>query len=349
MKEFDYIIVGQGISGTLLSRCLIEAGKKLIVFDNNYKYAASRVAGGVINPVTGKRWVCSWMIDELMPYAETTYRELENELNCSLLKKLPMLCFFSTTELQNIFDKRIPNTPKYLQTYNEDTKWENYFNFQHGMGCVSPCMIVDAKRLLIAFRNRLIEQKILIEHPFNWADCKIETDKVVYKDLVADKIICCEGADAMYHNPYFSKLSWMKDKGECLWLSIPGLPEEYIYKGEIGIVPQGNGLFWVGASHNWNFKDLLPSEGFKQNTIIILDKWLKLPYTIIEHFAAQRPANASRKPFAGWHPEYPSLGIFNGMGGKGWSMPPYFANHFAQNILSGTSLIEDIDVSKMLS
>ena len=347
--EVDYIIVGQGISGTLLSRCLIRAGKQIVLFDNNYKYAASRVAGGVINPVTGKRWVSSWMIDELLPYAETTYREIENELKCSLLKKMPMLCFFSTKDMRNIFENRILKAPKYLQTYNEDSKWQHYFNLQEGMACVNPCLIVDAKRLLSTYRNLFIDQKILIEHQFYWKDCLFEANKVRYKDVVADKIICCEGADAMLNNPYFSKLPWMKDKGECLRVYIPGLPEEYIYKGEIGIVPQGDGIFWVGASHNWNFKDLLPSEGFKQDTIHILDKWLKLPYTILEHFAAQRPANASRKPFAGWHPEYPVLGIFNGMGGKGWSMPPYFANHFAQNILNGHSIIEDINISKILN
>ena len=33
-------------------------------------------AAGLINPVTGRRMVTTWMIDELMPFARNAYREI---------------------------------------------------------------------------------------------------------------------------------------------------------------------------------------------------------------------------------------------------------------------------------
>jgi len=55
--EFDYIILGQGICGTFLSWNLIKAGKKILVIDEPQKFSSTKVASGIINPVTGRRVV----------------------------------------------------------------------------------------------------------------------------------------------------------------------------------------------------------------------------------------------------------------------------------------------------
>jgi 2-polyprenyl-6-methoxyphenol hydroxylase-like FAD-dependent oxidoreductase len=65
----DFIIVGQGAAGTFLSWYLLKEGFDIIVIDQVDKKAASYTAAGMINPVTGRRIVKSWMIDEIMPFA----------------------------------------------------------------------------------------------------------------------------------------------------------------------------------------------------------------------------------------------------------------------------------------
>ena len=62
----DFIILGQGISGTFLSYYLQKAGKKIIVIDDAETFTASRIASGVINPVTGRRVVETWMINDII-------------------------------------------------------------------------------------------------------------------------------------------------------------------------------------------------------------------------------------------------------------------------------------------
>jgi len=64
----DYLIIGQGICGTWLSYYLLKKGKKVLVIDEYNNSSASNVASGLINPVTGRRVVTTWMADELLPF-----------------------------------------------------------------------------------------------------------------------------------------------------------------------------------------------------------------------------------------------------------------------------------------
>ena len=59
----DYIIVGQGICGTLMSYYLQKEGKNIMVVDEAKPNTASLVASGIINPITGRGMVKTWMIN----------------------------------------------------------------------------------------------------------------------------------------------------------------------------------------------------------------------------------------------------------------------------------------------
>ena len=78
--QFDYIIIGQGICGTWLSYYLQKEGRSVLVIDNALPGTASHIASGIINPVTGRRVVATWMIDELLPFVWEAYSEIGNFL-----------------------------------------------------------------------------------------------------------------------------------------------------------------------------------------------------------------------------------------------------------------------------
>ncbi len=75
MINTEFLIIGQGISGTFYHGTCIKNKRSFIVIDNNDPVVASRVAAGIINPVTGRRIVQTWMIDTLLPYAVDAYRQ----------------------------------------------------------------------------------------------------------------------------------------------------------------------------------------------------------------------------------------------------------------------------------
>ena len=70
--KVDYLIIGQGIAGTLLAYFLQKKGASILVIDDAYERAATQVAAGIINPITGRRYVKSWRVDELIPFAKAT-------------------------------------------------------------------------------------------------------------------------------------------------------------------------------------------------------------------------------------------------------------------------------------
>ena len=65
----DYLIIGQGLAGSLLAWELIQRDCKVVIIDNG-KENASQVAAGLINPITGMRFVKSADVDTLLPAAK---------------------------------------------------------------------------------------------------------------------------------------------------------------------------------------------------------------------------------------------------------------------------------------
>jgi glycine/D-amino acid oxidase-like deaminating enzyme len=344
MMEVDYLIIGQGLCGTLLSRDLLREGATVSLIDNHNPNAASMVAGGIINPVTGKRMVRSWMIEELLPFAQKTYDAFGAELGVSLVKECPILDIHATQEGRNLFMDHMSSDSDYLHE-TEQTQWSEYFRFNYGVNEIAPCLLVDMQLMIACWREKLQAANAITEDVFDSAEIIVAADHVIYKDIKAKRIIFCDGAGAAA-NPYFDMLPWTADKGEALIVSIPGLPRNNIYKQGISIVPWKDDLFWVGASHDWKYTDMQPSAAYRQSVESQLNYWLKVPYTIEDHLVARRPANMERKPFAGLHPLFPVVGIFNGMGGKGVSMAPYFARELAAHLVHGTPLTPAVDVRR---
>ncbi len=340
----DYLIIGQGLCGTFLSYYLLQAGAKVLVIDANTPHTASKVASGVINPVTGRRIVCTWRIEELLPFAADAYISIGKMLDVDLLTHTSVLDFPATLQMKEAFAQRLTEEPEYLHK-PAAFDWSAYFRFHFGVGEISPCLLIDNNTMLTKWRQYLTEKNSLRTEVFDWADCSIAEDVVSYKNITARKIICCEGI-AGSQNPYFKNLPYSLNKGEALIVQIPGLPAQHIYKQGLSVVPWRDDLFWVGSSYEWNFTDAEPTSAFKEKVIAHLQYWLKLPLTVVDHLASVRPANMERRPFVGLHTSVQSVGILNGMGTKGCSLAPFFAHQFAGYLLYGKPLYADADVQR---
>ena len=347
MRRADYIIVGQGLCGTLLSLQLLSAAAEVVVIDEPLPFSAGKVASGLINPVTGMRVVKSWMIDDLLPVAAETYAALEKELQVTLMSHHSILEFHPTAEARDTFSERVPQYPEHLRSEIDEAPWRELFHFHYGIGEVKTSLIVHVKLLQEKWREHLKVLGALIEEKLDWAECSIHPDKAVYKDIEARKIIFCDGSAGL-DNPYFSRLPFALNKGQVLLADIPGLPRQHIYRHGLKIAPWENDLFWVGSSFEWTYDNADPTTAFRTRTEQQLKNWLKLPFTITDHLASVRPATVGQKPFAGFHPLHPAIGIFNGMGAKGCSLAPYFARSLAQHILHGTALHPEADIARFI-
>ena len=101
MAENHVLIIGQGLAGTVLSYRLTQRNIRHKVIDNNHKSAATLAAAGIINPITGRRYVKSWMIDELLPAARRMYNSFENLLDVVLVSEHNILRSFESIAEEN--------------------------------------------------------------------------------------------------------------------------------------------------------------------------------------------------------------------------------------------------------
>ena len=370
----DVLIIGQGICGTFLSLELERAGLSCIVIDEERPFTASRAAAGLINPVTGRRIVKTWMIDELLPFAREAYREVGEKLGgtrgggaggADFIRRVSVVDFFPTPQMRVAFLKRHEEDPQYLQLPEDDHSWDACFRYELGYGLISPCWLVDMPGLLGAARKRMVGKGVLRAERFELGELVVEGDgtaeegsqpggSVRYKDIDAKWVIFCDGIES-FTNPYFSRLPFAPNKGEALIVEIPALAEaggDAIFKKGISLVPWKEGVYWVGSSYEWSFVDPGPTAAFRERMEAVLKEWLRLPFRTVEHFASVRPATLERRPFVGLHPAHPAVGILNGMGTKGCSLAPWFARQLVDRLSKGISIQADADIlrfTKVLS
>jgi len=342
----DVIIVGQGISGTMLSWFLQKENKSFIVFDEVREHSASRVAAGIINPVTGRRYAYTWMIDEVMPYALSVYKRMEEQLNIKLISHKSIIDFFPSAQMLHAFVDRIPENDTYLHSYPDQNHFNPFFSYDFGCGEIRPACLIHVQQLLLEWRKKLQEWNCLLEESFDAGKIDFEKEKIHYKDLTCEKVIFCDGFSGS-DNPWFRLLPFAPNKGEVLTIHCPDLTREHIFKKGLMLVPvREPDQFWVGSNYQWEFEDEKPSEKFYKHATSVLDGWLKKPYTVVDHTASVRPATLERRPFVGFHPLKPGIGILNGMGTKGTSLAPFFANQLVQNIVYNFPFTPEADVRR---
>lgn len=343
--QFDYLIIGQGISGTWLSYYLQKENKSFYVIDNNNSNAPSRLAAGIINPVTGRRHVTTWMIEELLPYAWSAYTELGKSIGINAISQRDVIDFFPNAQMRNSFQQRADEKAPYV-SLEETVSYQYYFNYELGYGIISPVYTAHLENIIPVWRKKLSAKGVLAEEQFDFSKLIFTADGIRYKDIVSQKIIFCDG-EASANNPYFKILPFAPNKGEALILEIQDLAADHIYKKGMMLVPlAATGHWWIGSSYQWDFDNLNPTPDFREKTEQLLKQWLKVPYTVSDHIASVRPATLERRPFAGLHPQYPQIGILNGMGTKGCSLAPFFARQLVDHLIEGKPILPEADINR---
>lgn len=343
--EVDVLVIGQGLCGTWLSYYLEKNGLSYHVLDNGNPESSSRIASGLINPVTGRRLVKTWMIDVLMDHAKNAYSQFGNELGIPLIDEHTLINFPPSLQMKEAFASRAADTLPYLHEDVDEKGWTPYFHSTFGSYAIKPCLLVQTRALLDKWRQHLIKLGKYATQTFNQEEVILLKDQVRYGTLTARCIIFCDGTSS-FNNKWFHRLPFAPSKGEALWIKVSGLPSSYIFKKGITLAPWENEVFWVGSSYEWEFIDPGPTPEFRTSCEQQLKEWLKIPYKVIDHRSSIRPANLERRPFVGLHPIHRQIGILNGMGTKGCSLAPYFAKQLAAHLKSGEQILPEAHVHR---
>ncbi len=343
----DYLIVGQGLAGSLLAYFLLKKGQSVFLFDDDHKGASSTVAAGIINPITGRRFVKSWMFDKLTAFNEIFYREIENKFDIKLYSERSVLRFLAKNGDVNEWNARsaFEGYEKYMKTTADFEYLKNKIIEPLAIGEIKYAAQVNMPLFLQIFKKDFEDKEILKSISVDYEQFVFDDQSITFNKIKAKKVIFCEGQRSQF-NPFFNYLPFETSKGEILIVRIPDLKSEKIIKDKLIIAPLGDDLYWCGSNYEWNSTDDLPTDSIRADFIKKLQQTLKVEFEIIEHIAAIRPTVKDRRPFLGLHPKFSQLAIFNGLGTKGASLGPYWTNHFADFLIDDTPLNKEVNINR---
>lgn len=336
MNNHDYLIIGQGLAGSLLAWELLQRGCKIMVIDNGLENA-TQVAAGLINPVTGMRLVKTADVEHLLPCALRCYEQLSQFFKQDFYIAKPMLRLLNNELLLANAHKRLadPAYDGYVKTIINNPAPPYLEQQQTGY--------LQTRLLLSCLKQYFIERGCYHQSVLNYQDLQLQPT-LSWQEISFKKILFCEGHHAT-QNPWFSWLPFQLVKGEILTLQHQSQLPDVIYNFGDWLIPLDKQRLRLGASFDREHLNTQPTLHAK-NTLL---KALKLSpinldqATVIDHQANIRPCTLDKQPFIGEHPQLPQLAIFNGFGAKGSLQIPKLCKLFADALLNQTPYPSSID------
>lgn len=340
---YDYIIVGQGLAGSCLALQLLRQGKRIAVIDRHDEHAATLVAAGLFNPITGRLMTKTWKADVLFPYLHDFYREAEHFTGERFFHPMPLYRPFISVEEQNEWMGKSANVAlaEYVQTVHTAPTDQAFVKNKYGGLSLKQCGYLDTTRFTRAIRNHVVQHATLLDEVFDENILTFTQPGVEYKGMRAVKIIFCQGVNSL-SGKLFSWLPIRPLKGETLTIQTNQIIST-IYNRGVYVVP---GIWKVGATYQAN--DITPSvtDGARIELREKLDELVSFPYEIITQSWGMRPTTPDRKPVLGSHPDHPEAVIFNGLGTKGVSLAPYFSGVLAAWLENKAPINKEVDIER---
>ncbi len=343
MCDVECIIVGQGLAGSVLGYKLWQKGITFKIFSQLNMDDASWVAGGVVNPITGRNMQPSWQIDAILPSIIPFYQSLNMMLAPNIFQNIGVYKIMDSVAHLNDWQSK-PNG-YYGDVISPSTA---HINAAHGLGTIKHSFRVDTALLVASCRDMFLKENFLIEEYFEYSILQIEEEKVLYKDICAKYIIFAEGYKARF-NPWFEFIPWTFAKGEVLVIHCPDLKIDITLNKNLLVIPLGDDHYKVGATFDRHNMNTQISEVGREELIDKLNSIINCPYTVVSQQAAIRPTSRDRKPIIGRHPDCNNVYVFNGIGTKGVTQAPYYADRLIEYIGENKSLDSRVDVRRYYS
>jgi len=344
MKQFDCIVVGQGIAGSVLAYQLMNLQKKVLVINNPMPNQSSVVAAGMFNPVSGKRMVLAWNWEKFLHELTETYQSLEQLFGESLLNFCPTIQYFGNVKEQNDFSIKAEDAT-FMGHLNAEPERHEGFKDELGAFEILTTGWLQSEKLIQKLRNKWQAEGVYLEEAFDYNALETLEEGFQYKNFTASKIIFCEGM-GIAENPYFNYLPMVPAKGDVFVIKCKDIPQTRIWKKGIYLVPIGKGQFKAGSTYRWGNLSPAPDEAGRKELLEKLHLLLDVPFEIIAHVSGIRPASKDRMPIVGAHPQVPNMYLLNGLGTKGIMWVPYVSKQLIGKMYAKAFIEKEIDIER---
>ncbi|MCO5267711.1 MAG: FAD-binding oxidoreductase [Brumimicrobium sp.] len=336
------LIIGGGLSGICLAHQFIDKHIDFKIIDDNQNYS-TKIAGGMINPMTFRRMIKTWRGDELIPVLKEVYTSIEKRIGEKFFFPINIRRAFST-EHERLLWEGCTDDEAYSAYVNPIEKPENtpaYYHNPFGNAIVNSPGYIEAEIFMDANHRYFMAHHLLRYEKVNYAD--IDAENLSYKGEKYTHIIFAEGARAE-KNPFFNYLPFKNAKGEILTIGPNIFRKDEILNRKCFLLPTQTENYRLGSTYTWGTSDPSITQEAKDEILENYKDLCTVPITVIDHKAGIRPVASDRRPFIGEHPTKKGLYIFNAMGAKGFMIAPYFSIHFVKYLLGETQLDKEVNI-----
>lgn len=350
MEHVDTVIVGQGIAGTCLAWQLLWRGRNVRIIERGDRVTTSRVAAGIINPITGQRVALSWQVKDFFAEAVPFYRRTEQELGGTFLTLLRHVRLLKNADEQARFARKREDPafaewlsspqPSPLLDASQFLAQDPGFEMMHG-GWLNVAAWLDAsaahfRKLGVYLDGEAPEDSV------TWHSDSAQLS--LPQPLVARHVVWCTG-HAASHSTLFPWLKWRSARGDILTIHAPELTESRMVVRGGWLLPLGrDGLFRTGSTYDWANLRAVPCPEGRAQIESRLHTLLRVPWSTTDHQAGIRPIINESKAIASLHPGRPACGFFNGLGSKGVLHAPRISGQFASALCGKRLPDSDFDL-----
>ncbi len=337
-------MIGAGLAGTAIAWNAHWRGLSIAIIDRADSATSSRVAAGLVTPITGSRAAASWRWDEFYPVANRFYRGIEKVIQKPIWIVEPALRVFASERERDLLsskwiDGARTDNPDAIRAQSHWDLENTGLRSAHGACSFTPAARLQT--LVYLTESQRYFQQFGAFHVAN-LDCDREIHFVLSvsdypveipsMELVGKKIVFCQGAAAR-ENRFFSDLPLHPARGDILLIESKKVQFEQIVHHHAWAVPVGSHRFLVGATYDRiPFLSDHPPSDLKatQFRSELETRWESMvegsfsdgSHTVLEQRWAVRPASYDRHPLIGPHDRIASAYCLNGLGSKGTLMAP---------------------------
>jgi glycine/D-amino acid oxidase-like deaminating enzyme len=322
-----WLIVGQGLAGTCLAWQLWWRGIPFLLTDRGAG-GSSRVAAGLINPITGKNFEPSKYLSSFLPEAMVFYLKVESILQTTVWHPMPVLRLASSPDEWAKIQAKLtrPDVARWIAGNPPHTP-EGW----HAATLVLGGGRLDTRAFLDGSRDFFQQHKCYRRAEFDDSADPSST-------------ILCQGAAGLLTDrtdPHRCA------KGEILTVRADHWHADHIRVGGGGwLVPIGSSLFKVGSTYEWDQLDENPTSAGLSKVSAIAQRLADADFEIIAHEAGIRPILRRSEPLIGPLPS--GHWFFNGLGSKGSLYAPATARRLADWLATGTPPDPEFDIRPFL-
>ena len=359
MKNYDFVVVGAGICGSMIAYYLNRVGTVLIIDDCKNK-SASLSAGAFISPILGKENRYKNFVELSTNYALEFYKSNFDNIidNCGTIK----LCDNEKDfELMKSYDTKSLLLPKQynikrLKKLGISSKIDGFL-FDVG-SIIKPNELLEELQKNIDIKN--IDIKNIVH----------KNDTFIVGDVKTDKLILANGyRKSIIDEPYINTRAVY---GNALKIKTDKKLEFNISK-KIYISKNQDGYIKIGATHHREIKELENQKEIDSEELLSsMNQIVEIPdYEVCDISGGYRSCSIDYFPMVGniidssaTIKKFPSLingtkidpdkfvkhkNIFmiNGVGGRGFLFAPFIANELAKHITENKKIDNNISLDRL--